>query len=47
MGYCANTKVKNNLIIGDVNFDLINFDNKTEDYFYSLSQSGYQSMINT
>ena len=38
----VNTKVKNHLIIGDVKFD-----KKTKDHFYNLSQSGYQSMINT
>lgn len=43
----SNKTVANHMILGDVNLDLIEFNKKTEDYFYQLLQNGYESMINT
>lgn len=43
----SNKLVKNHVIVGDNNLDLIKFNKKTEEYFYQFLQSGYQSMINT
>ena len=43
----ANKNNKNHIIIGDVNIDLTGFDKRAEEYFYSLMQNGYMSMMNT
>lgn len=42
-----NKNIPVHAILGDFNLDLIQFNKKTEDYFYKLLQNGYQSMINS
>lgn len=41
------TNIKNHLIVGDMNIDLLTFDKITEDYWYIMQRNNYVSLINS
>ena len=42
-----NKTVQNHIVVGDINIDLIKFDDKAQEYFYYMQLNDYQSLINT